>query len=784
MLVKVKKVYTPSITLHVFEIFQIIWQDLTNLSPAYTQLFIDRDGEGKLVDSDGLSYTLDALIIEAVDFLSSILKAKAVRSELTKQTQQSGAEQHATSWLQQLLQVMMLYSRIPREEEEMWQLDANIYLSETTSQTANYTPRTACSELVTQTLMEWLNKTTVHALIYFNANSLAASNVAWKEREAVFYLLNQVLKEARQLEITLEAESITHALQQISPYVNDTNPFLKGGAHLTLSSLLSVAPEEFADASKQSLGLALKAFTEDESAVVNACGLIAVTQYLEVLPQSISLPEQANIVAAVGNYLNQHDLQDELEDSDDIKSALIQILRDAMLLDTSNIERSPALDYFFNLASDSADNFMVSDLLVETFELVVQSVADRGADAYIKLCEKTIPSLTGAFHVGSMNPESRLTDLAAELASKLAEFGSDPLPAGFIRALMPPLRSILIQATDGGVVRPATTAVSHMLNKGTMQFLEWSHDGKSSVEISLTIVDRLISAPEIDETAAEEVGHLATSLVEKCGSEVLGTYLADLIRALAVRLGTAERIQFIQSLLMVFASLAIKAPNDVVNFLADININGASALQVVLTKWLENSVHFAGFDEIRQNAIALSKIYALNDPRVNAISVKGDLVVVDDGRIKTRSRARQNPDTYTQIPATIKILKILIDELKNAAYSSFTDFTSARAAAEALEDDEDGDSLASNDGDANDEWEDLATTGDGSLDLGSAKVRDELMGLVGDGSGSAFGERIRDDQTTEYLIGWFKEQGSKEGFGELFAQLKPDEQKVLHDLVK
>jgi len=784
MLVKVKRVYTPSLTPHVFEIFQIIWQDLTNLSHVYTQLFVDRDGEGKLVDSDGLAYTLDALIIEAVDFMSSMLKAKAVRSELTKQTQQSGTEQHATPWLQQLLQVMMLYSRIPGEEEAMWQLDANIYLSETTSQTANYTPRTACSELVTQTLMEWLNRSITHALIYFSANSLSSPDIAWKERESLLYLLNQVLKESQQVDGPLDAETITHALQQISPHINDKNPFVKGSAHLALSSLLCVAPDdEYADVSRQSLSLALKAFTEDESSIVNACGLIAVTTYLEVLSRSICLPEQTNIISAIGEYLNQHDLQDELEDSDDIKSALIQILRDAMLLDTSNIEQSPALDYFFNLASDGAGNFMIGDLLVETFELVVQSVADRGRNAYIKLCEKTIPSLTGAFHVGAMNPESRLSELGAELTSKLAEFGSDPLPAGFISALMPPLQLILMESTDGDVVRPATTAVSHMLNKGASQFLAWNHDGKSSVEISLTIVDRLISAPEIDETAAEEVGHLATSLVEKCGAEVLGTYLADLIRALAIRLGTAERIQFIQSLCMVFASLSIKAASDVVNFLADISINGVSALHVVLTKWLENSVHFAGFEDIRQNAMALSKIYALHDGRVNAISVKGDLVVVDDGRIKTRSRARLNPDTYTQISAPLKMLKILVDELKNAAFSGFTYSGAARAAAEALEEDEDGDSLASNDGDGNDEWEDLGTTGDGSLDLGSTKVRDMLMGLTNDSNVTGTGERTGDDQTTDYLIDWFKEQGSKDSFSELFAQLKPEEQQDLQRLV-
>lgn len=785
MLVKVKKVYTSSITAHVFELFQVIWQDISQLSPAYSALYVERDGEGKLVDSDGLSYTLDALIIEAVDFLSSVLKAKAVRSELNKQTQQSGTDKHATPWLQELLRVMVLYSRIPSEEEAMWQLDANIYLSETTSQTANYTPRTACADLITQTLMEWMNTTAVHALIQYYGTSLVDASVRWKDREAAFFLLNQCMKELKSLDISLDAESTNHVLQQTSAYLKDTNPFLRGGAHLTLSTLFTVAPEGFSNAATGPMEEAIASFVHEDSTVVNACGLIAVTQYLEVLPSSQTVPYQATIINSISSYLSQHDLQDELEDSDDIKSALIIMLRDTMLLNTTNIYTTPALDLFFNLASDGAGNFMVSDLLTETFELLVQSISDKGTDAYIQLCEKVIPSLSGAFHLGSMRDEPSLTELAAELVSKLAEFGSDPLPEGFISVLMPPLQTILKEAVDGSVIRPATAAVSHMLNKGTTQFLAWNSDGKSSVQLSLEIIDRLISSTEIEESAADEVGSLASSLIDKCGPEVLGSYLSALLRAVAVRLATASRIPFIQSLLMVFASLAIKAPSDVVTFLQDINIDGTPGLDVVMTKWLENSIHFAGYDEIRLNCIALSKIYSLHDPRIEAITVKGDLIVVETGRIKTRSQARLNPDTYTSIPASLKILKLLVEELKNAATSQFTNLASARAAADAL--DSDNDSIASNDGDADgDDWEDLANTGDGSLDLGSAKVRAELMGLVGEGGlgSSSNVDRIRDDQTADYLVEWFKQEASTQEFTNSYGQLKPEEQQVLQELVK
>lgn len=88
--------------------------------------------------------------------------------------------------------------------------------------------------------------------------------------------------------------------------------------------------------------------------------------------------------------------------------------------------------------------------------------------------------------------------------------------------------------------------------------------------------------------------------MEKAGQERLGPFLPQLLQAVANRLATAEAAQLIQSLILVFARLSLTSPNDVVEFLSQIQINGESGLQVVMVKWLENSVNFAGYDEIRQ----------------------------------------------------------------------------------------------------------------------------------------------------------------------------------------
>lgn len=142
-----------------------------------------------------------------------------------------------------------------------------------------------------------------------------------------------------------------------------------------------------------------------------------------------------------------------------------------------------------------------------------------------------------------------------------------------------------------------------MIEHDADQVFAWQDsEGKGGLEVTLIVVDRLLG-PNVDDHAAAEVGGLAAELVEKAGSERLGPYLTQLLRAVAVRLYSATSAHFIQSLILVFARLSLNSPREVVDFLASIQIGNESGLQVVMSKWLENSVNFAGYDEIRQKYV-------------------------------------------------------------------------------------------------------------------------------------------------------------------------------------
>jgi len=65
------------------------------------------------------------------------------------------------------------------------------------------------------------------------------------------------------------------------------------------------------------------------------------------------------------------------------------------------------------------------------------------------------------------------------------------------------------------VLQAGCEAFKEIVKHDIKQFLEW-HDGngKSALEVSLIIIDRLLR-PEIAESSALEVGGLAAEIVEK-----------------------------------------------------------------------------------------------------------------------------------------------------------------------------------------------------------------------------------------------------------------------------
>ena len=99
--------------------------------------------------------------------MAIMLKAPPVKSELEKELKQAANGPHSAHWVQEVLKLVVSYAQITTEEEGLWDIDVNLFLSEETSVTANYTPRTACGDLVVRGLVEWLKQVPIDALLVF-----------------------------------------------------------------------------------------------------------------------------------------------------------------------------------------------------------------------------------------------------------------------------------------------------------------------------------------------------------------------------------------------------------------------------------------------------------------------------------------------------------------------------------------------------------------------------------------------------------------------------------------
>lgn len=146
--------------------FSAIWAELSNIQDAYHAFYISDERQGRLEDVDGLPYTLDFLVIEELDLIQALLKAPPVKAELEKQLPGAAQVAVSSSWLPEIMKLAGSYAQITTEEEGLWDIDVNLFLSEETSVTANYTPRTCSGDLVVK-LGEWLKNTSVEGLMVY-----------------------------------------------------------------------------------------------------------------------------------------------------------------------------------------------------------------------------------------------------------------------------------------------------------------------------------------------------------------------------------------------------------------------------------------------------------------------------------------------------------------------------------------------------------------------------------------------------------------------------------------
>lgn len=517
--------------------------------------------------------------------------------------------------------------------------------------------------------------------------------------------------------------------------------------------------DEDVDLVLRSAHRSLSAIENDDSDIVKTACIRIMRDYLTTLPSSKSTEMQPQVVNSIAKFLSSQNLGD-MDENADLIDVVLQTLRDTIMANPATCLDHNALDVLIMMVKYGAARDDHSAILIdEAFECVTEAMAKKGAEDYAKLCFKIMPSLMAAFDVEDPTTKEKtaLTDVSANMLKLLAQNARTPLPPGFVAAAMPRLCRIIFSDTDFYVKQLTTLAIKNMLTNDKDQVFNWIDPqlGKNGLEMCFMIIGHLLG-PTVDEVSAAEVGELANSVVEQAGAAALGGSMEELIRVLAQRLYSAEHLMLIQSLTSVFARLSLISASEVINFLSTLPIHSTNALTVVMTKWLENSTGYVGFEAIRQNTAALIAVYRTHDARIAAIECNGDLVPDTSTRIKTRSMAKNQPIRFTRVSAVLKILKNLVAELlpygdPNTAFGKPLKSP--------------GLGIGARTGNSDGSWE--------SDDEGS----------TGSVLGSIFGAKSADDTTQQMLMEFFSAEGVDPQFQALYAELTEEEKKRCMDAV-
>lgn len=411
VLMRVRSVFPAVLAPQTPLLFSATWTELSTLQPQYHAMYIEDDRQGRLEDADGLPYTLDFLVLEELDFMQACLRAPPVRKELEQQLKsQTGADRNASStWITEVMKLAVSYAHITTEEEGLWDIDVNLFLSEEASITANYTPRTACGDLVIK-LGEWQQEPSVEGLLA-HARTLYSDASTWKSKEAALYLFSQLLGDFREVDRQINPAASNAFLELVQYAMQQEDAFLRARGYLTAGSLTRTSGQALMAIAPSFMKRSLDAMSNDPSEVVKVACVQALQYYLAALPPASTLPLQSSIVASLANFLSAQDLND-LTESEDIMIAVVETLRDAILLNTTICLTGTGIDLLFTIASHGADNFQLAMLITETFEEVASTLSASGPESYTQLCAKVLPSLTGAFDIANLMEQNALTNVS------------------------------------------------------------------------------------------------------------------------------------------------------------------------------------------------------------------------------------------------------------------------------------------------------------------------------------------------------------------------------------
>ncbi|KAL4070440.1 armadillo-type protein [Scleroderma citrinum] len=427
-------------------------------------------------------------------------------------------------------------------------------------------------------------------------------------------------------------------------------PFLQGRAFVFASQFAKLLPLQIAG---KYLETATKVLESNAAGIpVKVSAVKAIHNFCEGAEDSAIKPFAPRIIQDLGPFL--------LATTEDTLSLVLETMSVVLEVDKGSwlspeLAQSLVLAVLEVWARNNKD-----PLFLCIFSDIVGSLATSSAESvYGTVVKQSLPTLCMA--IANANPdESWIAGSAIDLVSSLVRGAPETgLGEGFFALLAPNLFNCLEHADDRDV-----------LQVHCAQILSWSDgNSQSGLDHILKLIAKLLRNE--DESGGLVIGDLIVHLLRRAGESVLPV-LPELLRAMTERMLTAKTATFLQSLVVPFAFLIHNQADSVISLLESTEVQGRTALDILIQTWCENAETFQGFWPTRISTLALSRLYSSARPSLQSLVVKGDIIVKPETKnvIMTRSKTKTTPHEFTSVPFPVKALKLLIHELRSGGESA------------------------------------------------------------------------------------------------------------------
>lgn len=459
------------------------------------------------------------------------------------------------------------------------------------------------------------------------------------------------------------------------------------------------------------------------------------------------------------------------EDSDeDTNMMLLEVMTIIISMDNLALaQNSESLQLILTIGFKNDSSFALNTSL---FECIDDLITDIPKDVFGSLISTIFPFLleTISKFNGEYNSE---IDLSLQVISNLLKNKNQyGIPMDVFQSTFSTITRFIFVCEDDELLQSSSECLIKLVNSSISLCSSYvdSQTQESGIQILLKSVSKFLS-PSMTDRAIVNLGDLITILLENF-NETIGGYFEDILKALTVRLVQATEVPTIENMILIFNMLAIAQPLPTINFLKSFTIDNESALIKILPIWFQAYEVMRGYESILSNVRAFIEIFKLGDESIQRIMVDGDPIQppIAEGIIITRSMSKKIPVTYEKIPADAKIIRLLLDELKNEMVSASNVKKSVIEKFGHGHDQEDHEHF----GDAQDDdgWEDLEET---------EPSFDQLKTYVDEDGGSKRGNDGNNDDMKLLLIHFFKECTSNNtaNFEYIYNQFFTDSQKTL-----